>query len=127
MKLKNKKGISKITATIIIISFCIIITIAAVTWISGITSIFMKNDKIEITDVWSKRSFDYYFFICIEFKNVGETTVKVCNVEINGKPFKEFAPGIELDVANARTFKILDPSNEKSFIDVRPGEFKEEC
>ena len=118
----NKKGISIIKATIILISICIIISIAVVTWISGITSIFMANEKIEIVDVWSKRTFDDYFFIVIDFKNVGSTTVRVCNVYINGKPFKEFAPDTTVDLGNVRIFAILDPSNEKTFIDVKPGE-----
>jgi archaellum component FlaF (FlaF/FlaG flagellin family) len=118
----NKKGISIIKATIILISICIIISIAVVTWISGITSIFMANEKIEIVDVWSKRTFDDYFFIVIDFKNVGSTTVRVCNVVINGKPFKEFAPDTTVDLGNVRIFAILDPSNEKTFIDVKPGE-----
>jgi hypothetical protein len=118
----NKKGISIIKATIILISICIIISIAVVTWISGITSIFMANEKIEIVDVWSKRTFDDYFFISIDFKNVGSTTVRVCNVVINGKPFKEFTPDTTVDLGNVRTFAILDPSNEKTFIDVKPGE-----
>ena len=118
----NKKGISIIKATIILISICIIISIAVVTWISGITSIFMANEKIEIVDVWSKRTFDDYFFISIDFKNVGSTTVRVCNVVINGKPFKEFAPDTTVDLGSVRTGKELDPSYEETFIDVRPGE-----
>ena len=119
---KNKKGISIIIATIILISICVAITIVAVLWTSGIIQKFIVNEKIEIIDVWSKRTFDDYFFIVIDFKNVGTTTVRVCNVYINGKPFKEFSPDTTVDLSNVRTFAILDPSNEKTFIDVKPGE-----
>jgi archaellum component FlaF (FlaF/FlaG flagellin family) len=122
MNNKNNKGISIIKATIILISICIIISIAVVTWISGITSIFMANEKIEIIDVWSKRTFDDYFFISIDFKNVGSTTVRVCNVVINGKPFKEFAPNTEVFLGNVKTGSSLDPLNEKTFLPVKPGE-----
>ncbi|MEM2744699.1 MAG: hypothetical protein QXX97_06365, partial [Nitrososphaerota archaeon] len=78
MKLKNKKGISVVKATIILISICIVITIAFITWSSGIIGKFMINEKIEIIDVWSKKSFNDFFFIAIDFKNVGSTTVRVC-------------------------------------------------
>ncbi|MEM2927747.1 MAG: DUF2393 family protein [Nitrososphaerota archaeon] len=122
MKLKNRKGISKILATIIIISFCLIITIFAITWISSISEKYMNANKIEITYVFSKRTFDDYFFISIEFKNVGKETVRVCNVAINGKPFKEFAPETKVDVDNVRTVEDLDPLNEKTFLPVEPGE-----
>jgi hypothetical protein len=122
---KNKKGISIIKATIILISLCIIISIAAVTWFSGIIQKFTVNEKIEIIDVWSKVSHinnERNWYIAIDFKNIGSATVRVCNVEINGKPFKEFAPGTTVDLGNVRTFAILDPNNEETFIDVRPGE-----
>jgi len=122
MKLKNKKGISVVKATIILISICLIITIAFVTWSSGIIGKFMVNEKIEIIDVWSSRSFHDRFFISIDFKNVGSTTVRVCNVYINGKPFKEFSPDTKVYLGNVRTGAELDPLNEKTFVDVRPGE-----
>ncbi|MEM2179026.1 MAG: hypothetical protein QW272_09435 [Candidatus Methanomethylicaceae archaeon] len=119
---KNNKGISVVKATIIIISICIVITIAFITWSSGIIGKFMVNEKIEIIDVWSSRSFHDCFFIDIQFKNVGNTIVRVCNVYINGKPFKEFAPETKVDLGNVRTGCYLDPTNEETFIDVRPGE-----
>ncbi|MEM2209584.1 MAG: hypothetical protein QXM32_05055 [Nitrososphaerota archaeon] len=119
---KNNKGISIIKATIILISICIIITIAFVTWFSGITSIFMVNEKIEIIDVWSKKSFNDYFFISIDFKNVGNTIVKVCDVKINGKPYKEFSPNTYVSVGSVRKGWYLDQLNENTLIDVRPGE-----
>ncbi|MEM2928048.1 MAG: hypothetical protein QXP60_03690 [Nitrososphaerota archaeon] len=119
---KNNKGISVVKATIIIISICVIITIAFVTWSSGIIGKFMVNEKIEIINVWSKRSFDDYFFISIDFKNIGGTIVRVCNVAINGKPFKEFAPETKVILGSVRTGEELDPLNEETFIDVRPGE-----
>ncbi|MEM2210019.1 MAG: hypothetical protein QW755_06440 [Nitrososphaerota archaeon] len=122
MKLKNKKGISVVKATIILISICIVITIAFITWSSGIIGKFMINEKIEIIDVWSKKSFNDFFFIAIDFKNVGSTTVRVCNVAINGKPFKEFSPDTKVFLGNVRTGAELDPLNEETFIDVRPGE-----
>ncbi|MEM3419954.1 MAG: hypothetical protein QXY18_04250 [Nitrososphaerota archaeon] len=125
MKLKNKKGISVVKATIILITICVIITVAFVTWSSGIIGKFMVNEKIEIIDVWSKIGHlneEEYFFISIDFKNLGETTVRVCNVAINGKPFKEFSPDTIIFLDNVRTGAELDTLNEETFIDVKPGE-----
>ncbi|MEM2084157.1 MAG: hypothetical protein QXV10_06555 [Nitrososphaerota archaeon] len=123
MKLRNNKGISVVKATIILITICVIITVAFVTWSSGIIGKFMVNEKIEIIDVWSSRSFHDRFFIAIDFKNVGSTTVRVCNVYINGKPFKEFAPETKVDLGNVKRGCYLDPLNEETFLPVEPGEY----
>jgi hypothetical protein len=119
---KNKKGISIIIATIIIISLCIAITIFSILWYSGIIQKFIFYEKIEIIDVWSKKSFNDYFFISIDFKNVGNTIVKVCNVKINGKPPEEFSYDTKVLVGSVRKGWYLDPNNEETFIDVKPGE-----
>jgi len=118
----NKKGISIIKSTIILISICIIISIAVVTWISGIVESFIFYEKIEIIDVWSKKSFNDYFFISIDFKNVGNTVIKICDVKINGKPPEEFSHDTKVLVGSVRKGWYLDPKNEETFIDVRPGE-----
>ena len=119
---KNKKGISILVATIIIVSICIAITIATVLWSSEIIQKFMVNEKIEIIDVWSKRTFNNRFFISIDFKNIGTTTVKVCNVAINGKPPEKFSNNTKVLVGSVRSRWYLDPSNEETFIPVYPGE-----
>jgi len=121
----NKKGISIVKATIILISICLIITIAFVSWSSGIIGKFTVNEKIEIIDVWSKVGHlndEEYFFISIDFKNVGNTIVKVCDVKINGKPYKEFSPNTYVSVGSVRKGWYLDQLNENTLIDVRPGE-----
>jgi len=121
---KNKKGISIVLAAIILISLCVIISIAAVYWISGVSEKYMNVKKIEIVDVWGSRNVEISdsFFIAIDFKNIGETTVRVCNVAINGKPFKEFAPDTRVSLGNVKTGCYLDPSNEETFLPIEPGE-----
>ena len=122
MNNKNKKGISIIIATIILISICLAITIFAILWYSGIIQKFIFYEKIEIIDVWSKRTFDDYFFISINFRNIGNTVVKICNVEINGKPPEKFSDDTEVFLGNVETGSSLDPLNEKTFLPVKPGE-----
>jgi len=122
---KNKKGISIIIATIIIISICIAITIVTVLWYSGIIQKFIFYEKIEIIDVWGEISHindEEDWFISIDFKNIGNTIIRICNIEINGKPFKEFAPDTTVTLGNVKTWCYLDPFNEETFIPVKPGE-----
>lgn len=85
---KNEKGISKIVVTVILISICLVIAIAVALWISGTTEIFTKKDRIEINYSFTKRN-DDFFLISIEFKNIGETIVRVSDIAINGKSFKK--------------------------------------
>jgi hypothetical protein len=122
---KNKIGISIILATIILISICIAITIVTVLWYSGIIQKFIVNEKIEIIDVWGEISHindEEDWFISIDFKNTGNTIIRICNIKINGKPFKEFAPDTTVTLGNVKTGCYLDPFNEETFIPVKPGE-----
>ncbi|MEM1574902.1 MAG: hypothetical protein QXF09_00935 [Nitrososphaerota archaeon] len=117
----KNKGISKILVTVILVSICIVITIAVVYWISGITEKYTSVKKIEILSVWSEKKInDFYIFI--NFKNTGNTILRICNIEINGKPFKIFAPGTIVSLSNEKTDCDLDPSNEKTHLPVEPGE-----
>jgi hypothetical protein len=120
--MNNKKGISIIIATIIIISLCLAITIVTVLWYSGIIQKFTVNEKIEIIDVWSKRTFDDYFFISINFRNIGNTVVRICNVAINGKPPEKFSDDTEVFVSSVNKGWYSIPSNEETFIPIYPGE-----
>ncbi len=121
ISLKNDKGISKIVVTVILVSICLVIAIAVAAWISGTTERFMKNDKIEIVYSFAKRN-DDHFFISIEFKNIGETIVRVRDTTINGKPFKKFAPETSISLSSTKASAELDPSNEGTFIPIYPGE-----
>jgi len=117
----KNKGISKILVTVILVSICIVITIAVVYWISGIAEKYMVVRKIEILSSWSERKNDD-FYIFINFKNTGNTIMRVCNIEINGKPFKIFAFGIIVSLSNEEINCDLDPLNEVTFLPVKPGE-----
>jgi hypothetical protein len=117
----KNKGISKIVVTVILVSICIVITIAVVYWISGITEKYMSVRKIEILSLWNERKNDD-FHIFINFKNTGNTIIRICNIEINGKPFKIFAPGTIVSLSNEEINCDLDPINEETFLSVEPGE-----
>lgn len=120
---KNEKGISKIVVTVILISICLVIAIAVALWISGTTEIFTKKDRIEINYSFTKRN-DDFFLISIEFKNIGETIVKVSDIAINGKSFKKIAPETIVSLSSTGINVNLDPTNEETLIPIHPGEFE---
>lgn len=117
----ENKGISKILVTVILVSICIVITIAVVYWIFGITEKYMSVKKIEILSVWSEKKIND-FYIYINFKNTGNTIIRICNIEINGKPFKIFALEAKVSLSNEEINFDLDPLNEETFLPVKPGE-----
>ncbi|MEM3419689.1 MAG: hypothetical protein QXY18_01775 [Nitrososphaerota archaeon] len=121
MKLKNKKGISIVVSTAILVSLCLIIVIAVVMWHSGIVGTLTNIERVEIVRASCEKGIEDYVFIAIDIKNSGERTVRVCQVSINGKPFKEFAPGTKVVLANVQG-KYLDPNDEKTFEPIEPGE-----
>ncbi|MEM3407401.1 MAG: hypothetical protein QXY18_02095 [Nitrososphaerota archaeon] len=118
---KNKKGISIVVATAILISLCLIITIAVVMWHSGIVGTLTTIERVEIVRVNIESGIINKFFIAIDIKNAGEKTVRVCQVSINGKPFKEFSPNTKV-ILMCSEGKELDPNNEETFLLIEPGE-----
>jgi hypothetical protein len=121
MRFRNDKGISIILATVILISIGLIITIAFVTWHSGIVGTLTNIERVEIVRVNIESGILNKFFIAIDIKNAGERTVRVCQVSINGKPFKEFSKGTKV-ILMCSEGKELDPNNEETWISIEPGE-----
>ena len=49
----NKKGISPVIATVIIVSVAIAIAVAVAFWMTGITGLFTRYEKVEVTNAYA--------------------------------------------------------------------------
>jgi flagellin-like protein len=83
--LKDKRGISPVIATVIIVAVTIAVAIAVAFWMGGLTTIFTRFEKLEITSAYADLSEDE-FTITLNFKNTGSAAASISDVLINGRP-----------------------------------------
>lgn len=85
----NKAGISSVIQTVLITAIGVVIAIAAMLWINGLTSSLMRYEKIGVT---SHRCYldadEDVFKIQIRLKNTGAST-QINNVFVNNVPLED--------------------------------------
>jgi archaeal type IV pilus assembly protein PilA len=80
--MKNRKGISPVIATVILVAVAITVAIAVSYWMSGITSSYTKFEKVEIqTATCAIVGNDWD--ITVSLKNSGTATSTMTNVFLN--------------------------------------------
>ena len=86
---KNKKAISTIIATIIIVSVSIVMAIAVAYWAMGIGNSFTKFEKVEFTSIYSDPpvSSNNNFIVYLTLKNTGSAAATVSNIYLNSRPY----------------------------------------
>jgi hypothetical protein len=89
---RNKKGMSIIISTIIIVVMSITMAIAVSFWALGIGNSFTKFEKLEFVTVYSADTTVPYlgrqcYQITVTFKNTGTNTATINNVFLDGKPY----------------------------------------
>jgi len=84
-ELKNRKAISPVIATVILVAVAITVAVAVAYWMGGIASQYTKFEKIEIQTGYStKVGLDWT--ITLELKNSGTADATLNRVFINDKP-----------------------------------------
>ena len=95
MVLQNRKALSPVIASIILIAVVVAVSIAAVTWMGSISISFMKVDELTVSGhTWALDN----TYIDLTLKNLGTTTVTINDVKCNNEqvttitfPFSEGA------------------------------------
>ena len=86
----NRKAISPVISTIIIVAVAIAISIAVAFWLGGITSIFTRFEKLEITTAYATLETNGNWTITLTVKNTGTTDTTITDVLINGIPYSSY-------------------------------------
>ena len=81
----NAKAISPVIATVIIVSVAIAIAVAVAFWMTGITGLFTRYEKLEVINAYATKP-DNIFNITIYVKNTGSSDATVDSIFVNGKP-----------------------------------------
>jgi len=83
----NKKGISPVIATVIIVSVAIAIAVAVAFWMTGITGLFTRYERVEITNCYADwNTTCNCWLIVIQLRNSGSDDATIDEIFINGRP-----------------------------------------
>jgi len=84
---KTRKGISPVIATVIIVSVAIAISVAVAFWMTGITGLFTRYERIEITNAYAEWYEDYScWLVVLQLRNSGSDDATIDEIFINGRP-----------------------------------------
>jgi flagellin-like protein len=91
-KLKDRKAISPVIATIILVAVAITVSIAVAYWMGGIAGQYTKFEKVEIQSGYSVIvPTSGGWIITLELKNSGSATANLIKVFVNDKPVDVYA------------------------------------
>jgi flagellin-like protein len=80
--MKNRKAISPVIATVILVAVAITIAVAVSYWMSGISSSYTKFEKVEIQSAICNVTATGWT-VKLSLKNTGTSTATISNVYIN--------------------------------------------
>lgn len=94
--LRNKKGISPVVATVILVAVTIVVAVAVSYWMGGIAGLYTKFERVEIVSAypsaWTNGTAGWT--VTINLKNSGSADASITGILINGKPTSEYGANV---------------------------------
>jgi flagellin-like protein len=87
---KNKKALSPVVASIILIAVTVAVSIAVAVWMGGMTTSFMDTEQVEVRTV----SFPEANNVTVSIRNSGATAVTIQEVWINNVDQSDIAVNV---------------------------------
>ncbi|MEM0172176.1 MAG: archaellin/type IV pilin N-terminal domain-containing protein [Thermoproteota archaeon] len=85
--LKDKRGISPVITTVILVAVGIALAVAIGLWMSGLVSTFTRFEKLEITSAYAiANTTNNTWKVYVTAKNTGSADATITSVLINGIP-----------------------------------------
>ena len=107
---RNKKGISTVIATIIIVAIAIVMAIAVAYWAMGIGASFTRFEKLQFVTAYAKDDST----VILTVKNTGTAPATLNSVMINGQPLVG-------DVSYSYSYTGVSPATNSTAL-LNPGE-----
>ncbi|MCD6470010.1 type IV pilin [Candidatus Bathyarchaeota archaeon] len=86
---RNRRAVSPVIATIIIVAVAIVMSIAVAYWMLGLAGTFTRYEKLEFTSAYAKTGTGGTFNVTFSLKNTGSATATVNHIFINGIPLED--------------------------------------
>jgi len=98
--IKNRRAVSPVIATVILVAVAITIAVAVSYWMGGISSQYTRFEKIELTSAyctletgatyWTGATDTDYWEISIDLRNTGTTEASIINAFVNAKAIVDY-------------------------------------
>ncbi|MEM2307117.1 MAG: archaellin/type IV pilin N-terminal domain-containing protein [Candidatus Bathyarchaeia archaeon] len=85
----DRRGISPVVATVILVAVTIVVAVAVAYWMGGLTAIYTRFEKLEITAAYAEQKNGNYA-ITLNIKNSGSADATIDSILLNGKPPSEY-------------------------------------
>jgi flagellin-like protein len=105
-KIKEKRAVSPVIATVILVAVAITIAVAVAYWMGGISSQYTRFEKIEVTSVYCELKSAYHDFngsavdaweITLDLRNTGTTEASLIGAFVNAKAIEDYGAGSSTD------------------------------
>jgi len=94
---REKKGLSPVIATVILISVTIVVAVSVAYWMGSIASGYTTFEQIELPTVYAKYNDEAEAWnVTIELKNTGSADATIDNIFLNSIPLKDYGNNITL-------------------------------
>ena len=94
---REKKGLSPVIATVILISVTIVVAVSVAYWMGSIASGYTTFEQIELPTVYAKYNNDAEAWnVTIELKNTGSADATIDNIFLNSIPLEDYGNNITL-------------------------------
>jgi len=119
--IRDKRGISPVITTVILVAVGIAIAVAVALWMSGLVGLFTRFEQLEIKNRYVDAYTNGSFQVHVIFSNTGTTDTSVDSVLVNGKPYSAWGSTsinatlpLAAPVGNQKHLLITIPSGAKS-------------
>ena len=85
--LKDKRGISPVITTVILVAVGIALAVAIGLWMSGLVATFTRFEKLEVTSAYAVSSDDCWE-VHATIKNTGSADATITSIMVNGVPIQ---------------------------------------
>ena len=100
--LRNKRAVSPVIATVILVAIAITVAVAVAYWIGGITGQYTQFEKIEVSTAYASGNATHWD-VTLNLKNTGTTQASVTDVFVNAKSYADYGSGNIVVIAGGAT------------------------
>jgi len=86
----DKRALSPLIATVILVSVAIVVAIASAFWMGGIAGVYTRFEKVEVSSCYVVKEANGNYTVTVIMKNSGSEDATISYVLINGKPVDQY-------------------------------------
>jgi flagellin-like protein len=116
----DKRGVSAVIATVIIVAVTIAIAMAVAYWMGGLVTIFTRFEKLVFRDVNVVVVEDHYV-VNVIVENTGATPTKVSQILLNGVPIADYDLFVEVSSSLEADFLYSPNENHLGYVIIPYG------